>query len=430
MIEKEIRVRRPELLAPAGSFEKLVTAIHYGADAVYCAGKRYGLRARAANFSEEGLEEAVDYAHAHRVKLYVAVNILAHDRDLAGLDEYLAFLGRIGVDGLIVADPGILVRAARLIPGIPIHLSTQANVTNVESALFWCRQGARRLNLARELSLTEISAITAALAASGLVPPRETELFVHGALCISYSGRCLLSSYLTGRDANQGDCAHPCRYRYRLEEEKRPGEFFPVEEDEYGTYIFNSRDLCLLHRLGDLTAAGADSFKIEGRMKSTFYVGAVVRLYRAALDFLRDHLGEPLPPLFREELARVGTRGYTENFIDSPPGPREMLYDTPRTVQEWVPAGVVRRLLPAATVGGPGMEMEVRNTLRQGEILEFMGHGLQNIAFPLAAMRNPEGESLIRAHPGNIIRIEGLPASAWWRENGLVRKKPHPAGDR
>ncbi len=229
----------PELLAPAGTYEKLVTAVHYGADAVYLGGKQFGLREKAGNFTEALMREGVNYAHEHGVKVYVTVNIIAHNRDLDGLEEYLQSLKDMGADGLIIADPGILGVARRVVPDLPIHLSTQANVTNHLAASFWLSQGVARLNLARELSLPEISQIRAQT--SG-----ELEVFVHGALCISYSGRCMLSNYMTGRDANHGHCAHPCRFSYALVEEKRPGEYFPVEEDERGTYIFNSKDLCLL----------------------------------------------------------------------------------------------------------------------------------------------------------------------------------------
>ena len=270
----------PELLAPAGNFDKLVMAIHYGADAVYLGGLKYSLRARAGNFDDTGIIRAVDYAHAHGVKVYITVNIFAHNRDLDGLSDDLIFLRKADVDGLIIADPGIFHIARQVVPELPLHLSTQANVTNVASAQFWQQQGVSRLNLARELGLEEIRQVRRGTDV-------ELEIFVHGALCISYSGRCMLSNYFTGRDANQGDCAHPCRYSYKLVEEKRPDQYFPVEEDERGTYIFNSRDLCLLQRLPELVSAGVDSIKIEGRMKSIGYVGSVVRLYRAALDWIK-----------------------------------------------------------------------------------------------------------------------------------------------
>jgi putative protease len=250
--DSEINPIIPELLAPAGNMEKLKTAIHYGADAVYLGGRKYSLRARAGNFDDREIRQAVDYAHDRGVKVYITINIFAHNRDLDGLEEYLLVLEDADVDGLIVADPGILFICNQTVPKMPIHLSTQANVTNGASARFWAAQGVARLNLARELGLVEIREIRQAT-------DIQLEIFVHGALCISYSGRCMLSNYFTGRDANQGDCAHPCRYSYTIVEEKRPGQYFPVEEDERGTYIFNSRDLCLLGRLPELIGAGADS---------------------------------------------------------------------------------------------------------------------------------------------------------------------------
>ena len=407
----------PELLAPAGNFEKLVTAIHYGADAVYLGGKQYSLRAQAANFSAAELRQAVSYAHDRAVKVYVTVNIIAHDRDFQDLDDYLLYLREIEVDGLIVSDPGIMRTAGRLIPEMPIHLSTQANVTNRESARFWQEQGVKRLNVARELDVAAIAAIREAVAA-------EVEVFVHGALCISYSGRCLLSYYLTGRDANQGNCAQPCRYRYVLLEEKRPRQYFPIEEDERGTYIFNAKDLCLINKLPALLAAGVDSLKIEGRMKSTYYVGAVVRVYRAALDYLAGaspaHRQE-LPPRFRAELAGIGTRGQTENFIDGPPTAGDIIYETPRLVQSYAPVGVVRLRLAA---GPADFQMEVRNVIKEGDAVEYLDKGLGILPFTIAAIYSLTGERLAQANPGNVVAIATRPPAIGTLEpNGLIRKK-------
>lgn len=409
-------VKIPELLAPAGSLEKLRTAIHYGADAVYLGGKEFSLRAHAANFTPEEMAQAVDHAHDRGVKVYVTVNILAHHRDFAGLPEYLENLGRTDVDGLIIADPGILAVARRTVPELPIHLSTQANVTNPEAARFWQGQGVKRLNAARELSLAEIGELTAN---SGL----EIEVFCHGALCISYSGRCLLSCHLTGRSANRGDCAHPCRYKYRLVEEKRPGQFFPVEEDERGTYIFNSRDLCLINRLPELIAAGVDSVKIEGRMKSVYYVGAAVRAYRAALDELaarwsNDPQG-PLPrlePKFMAELLKIGNRGYTENFLDEPPGPAEMLYDKTHIAPIHQPVGIVRE-------GGTDPLVELRNPLFPGEKVEYLGLGLEATHHRLVRMVDQEGEELAKGNPGNLVRLTMTPEALSWQQGGLLRKQ-------
>jgi len=406
--------KRPELLAPAGSFEKLQAAVFYGADAVYLGGSRYSLRARAANFTEAGIGQAVSYAHAHGVKVYCTVNILAHHEDFSGLDDYLRSLGDAGVDGLIIADPGILTVARQVVPRLAIHLSTQANVTNPAAARFWQEQGVRRLNLARELSLAEISAVRQAISA-------EIEVFVHGALCISYSGRCLLSQYLTGRGANQGDCAHPCRYRYQLQEEKRPGQYFPVEEDEHGTYIFNSRDLCLLGRLPDLLAAGVDCLKIEGRMKSVAYVGTVVRLYRAALDALADSgrsaAAEWPPPAFRRELEMIGSRGYTENFLDGRPGAGSMQYAVPHIQPAAVPVGLVRRVdeLPL---------IEARNPITVGDELLYLDRqGLQNYAITVREMRREtDGEPVTRANPNDLVILRVDPTPPRWEVHALLRR--------
>ena len=405
----------PELLAPAGSFEKLETAIFYGADAVYLAGTRYSLRARATNFTEQELQRAVDYAHAHQVRVYCTVNILAHNADFAGLNDYLRFLNEAGVDGLIIADPGILLAARETVPDLPVHLSTQANVTNTASARFWQAQGVRRLNLAREMSLAEITAIRQGMTA-------ELEVFVHGALCISYSGRCLLSQYLTGRGANQGDCAQPCRYSYQLIEEKRPGQFFPVEEDEYGTYIFNSRDLCLLGRLPDLLRAGVDCLKIEGRMKSVAYVGSVVRLYRAALDYLAEHGLPPvgrdwLPEGFARELTMIGSRGYTENFLDGrPTDAGTMQYKTTYIKPQAVPVGLVRQV-------GEWPVIEARNPIEVGEVVEYLDKGLGNYPLTVTEMRREEGgEPVTRANPNDRLILKTNPSPPRWELHALLRK--------
>jgi len=420
----------PELLAPAGSFEKMATAIHYGADAVYCGGKKFSLRAHASNFSDQELAEAVKYAHEKHVKLYVTVNILARQKDLQGLERYLLFLGDIAVDGIIVSDPGILSLARKTIPNMPIHLSTQANVTNPGNAKFWETQGVARLNLARELGLAEIAEIRQRLA-----PQTQVEIFVHGALCISYSGRCLLSYYFTGRDANRGECAHPCRYRYVLLEEKRPDQYFPVEEDEHGTYIFNSKDLCLLKRLPQLIDIGVDSLKIEGRMKSVYYVGAVVRVYRAALDYIAAARGKKtegigsikLPPIYMEELMKVGTRGYTENFFFGPPGADDMLYDRPRMDQEYVPVGMVQDF-GRAPLNENWLKIEVRNPFRPGECLEYLGKDINAVSFEVKELLDQDEISLQQANPGNIVKLKYDPeVGVAWDVKGLLRKKKMPA---
>jgi len=411
-MQKNIRI--PELLAPAGNFEKLRIAIHYGADAVYIGGAGYSLRAHAT-FTPENIAEVVSYAHHRNVKVYVTVNIFAHNRDLRGLESYFEKLAMAKVDGLIIADPGILNSARRVLPQMPIHLSTQANVCNAASAVFWQQQGVHRLNLARELSLQEIEEVRAATSC-------EIEVFVHGALCISYSGRCMLSYYLTGRDANQGDCSHPCRYHYAVLEEQRPGHFFPLEEDERGTYIFNSRDLCLINRLPQLLRAGVHCLKIEGRMKSPYYVGATVRSYRAALDFLGQELQQNgslpqnMPGQFMEELGTVGSRGYTENFLDRPPDTKDMLHDRPRLTPTHEPIGIIRQ-------GGERPLVEIRNPVKVGEEVEYLGKNLEGQHCRIEKMISLEGETLQRANPGNLINLQLFPPATGWDTDGLLRRR-------
>ncbi len=416
----------PELLAPAGSFEKMTAAIHYGADAVYCGGRKYSLRAHAGNFSDTKLAEAVAYAHEREVKLYVTVNIFAHLEDLHGLDKYLLYLRDIQVDGIIISDPGILSLAKETVPEVPIHLSTQANVTNQANASFWEAQGIARLNVARELNLNEIAAIRQALDET-----TQVEIFVHGALCISYSGRCMLSCYFTGRDSNRGECAHPCRYKFVLQEEKRPGQYFPVEEDEHGTYIFNSKDLCLLNKLPQLINCHVDSLKIEGRMKSVYYVGAVVRVYRAALDYITENIEESLannsmlslPQIYMDELMKVGTRGQTENFITGPPSAEDMLYYRSRSEQEYVPVGVVQGFGENAK-GQKWLEIEVRNPLRKGETLEYLSRDIHSVSCEVLEILDEDGIPLEQANPGNIVKLQyDSAAGTSFETNGLLRKK-------
>lgn len=410
-------VALPELLAPAGSYEKLVTAVHYGANAVYLGGKSFSLRAKAGNFDDEMMRQGVCFAHEHGVKVYVTVNIIAHNIDLLGLDAYLATLGNMDVDGIIVSDPGILSRARKIVPTMPVHLSTQANVTNHASASFWLDQGVGRLNLARELSLPEIREIRQKVRG-------ELEIFVHGALCISYSGRCMLSNYMTSRDANQGSCAHPCRFSYALLEEKRPGEYYPVEEDERGTYIFNSKDLCLMDMLPQLVAAGVDSLKIEGRMKSIFYVGAVVRVYRAALDYLArlpqeawdDPTAIQMPESFMQEIQKTGTRGTTENFINERPGSAEMIYTSSRAEQSYEPVAVIRK-------PGAAPLVEIRNQVVPGEQIEYMQQGIELLPLKIISMQDEMGSPITKANPGNLVVMQTDPPLSDGREYGILRRQ-------
>ena len=305
-------MRRPELLVPAGSLEVLKIAVIYGADAVYIGGESFGLRAKAKNFTLEEMEQGIAFAHAHQAKVYVTANIFAHNGDLAGVREYFEKLREIKPDALIVSDPGVFKIARQVCPQIEVHISTQANNTNYESLLFWHELGAKRVVCARELSLAEIGDMRR------MIPDTlEIEAFVHGAMCISYSGRCLLSNYFTGRDANQGACTHPCRWQYAVVEEKRPGEYLPVYENERGTYIFNSKDLCMIEHIPDLIRAGIDSFKIEGRMKTALYIATVARTYRRAIDDCLESLAlyEEHLPWYRQQIASGTFRQYTTGFF-------------------------------------------------------------------------------------------------------------------
>ncbi len=304
---------KPELLAPAGNFEKLEIAIHYGADAVYLAGKDFSLRNYSGNFTDEQLEQAVSLAHAHNVKVYVASNIYARSHEEDGICRFLDLIGRTRADAVIVSDPGIIRLARQIIPHVPIHLSTQANTTSSSTALFWRSVGVRRVNLARELSLKEVTDICRQA-------DMETEIFVHGAMCISYSGRCLLSTFLTNRDSNRGLCSHPCRWRYALVEELRPDEFYPITEDPRGTYVFNSRDLCMIRHLPELIQTGVTSFKIEGRMKGIHYLATVVKTYRDAIDtWFADPQNYALNPRWEQELSQVYHREYCTGFFFEDP---------------------------------------------------------------------------------------------------------------
>ncbi|MZP31257.1 DUF4911 domain-containing protein [Heliobacterium undosum] len=384
-----------ELLAPAGNPEKLAMALHYGADAVYLAGKELGLRAYAGNFTSEEMARGIALAHEQGKKVYVTVNIFAHNRDFANLPAYLTELRDMGADAILVSDPGVFAVARRTVPDLPIHISTQANVTNAESARFWADQGAKRIVLARELSLAEIREIRQAV-------DIELEVFVHGAMCMSYSGRCMISDYLTGRGANRGECAQACRWKYALVEETRPGLYLPVEEDERGSYVFNARDLCLLPDIPALIDAGVDSFKIEGRMKSVHYVATVTQVYRRAVDsaLAAQVAGRPSRTLtsWWEELAKISHRPYTQGFLHGPPGQEP---DLPyRRDYDFV--GVVQ----AYDAQKREAEIEVRNRIRLGDILELAGPGATPFLTIVNEMRDDEGNAIDKApRPHQRIRI-------------------------
>lgn len=360
-------MKRPELLAPAGNMEKMKIALHYGADAVYMSGHSFGLRSMADNFSTTEMAYALEYCHKCNIKVYLTVNSYPRNESLRQLEDYLAEVSALPFDAYIVADPGVIDLVREISPERDIHLSTQANTINWRSARFWQQQGIRRVNMAREMSLENIRETVAA------VPDMEFETFVHGALCISFSGRCLISSMLTGRDANQGSCTHPCRWSYHLVEESRPGEYFPVVEDENGTFIFNSRDLCLLEHIPALVESGVASLKIEGRMKGINYVASVLRIYRQALDeYCADSSGWRCRQEWMDELAKLSHRGYTTGF----------LFGEPLNVGQEYHSAYIRShefvgLVEVLREDGSAV-IEVRNRIKVGDELEFIGSGMRS----------------------------------------------------
>ncbi len=397
--------KKPELLAPAGTLEKLKMALAFGADAVYLGGKAYGLRALGGNFTQDELREAVAYAHARAAKVYVTVNIFPHNADLNGLPDYLRFLQEIQVDGLLVADLGVFMMAKEVAPQLPLHISTQANNTNWRTVCEWQKLGAQRVVLARELSLQEIREIRQHTDV-------ELEMFVHGAMCISYSGRCLLSSYFTGRDANRGSCAQCCRWKYALVEETRPGQYFPIAEDERGTYIMNSKDLCLLPYLPEVMACGVDSLKIEGRMKSVHYAASVTKAYRAAIDsYVKDQQNFVVRQEWREELAKVSHRPYTTGFAFGRPTAEAQVYGTSSYEQNSDFVGLVRDY-DAAT--GYAL-VEQRNNMKCGQELEIFPPQGDGWRQELRDMQDEDGESItVAPHPQQLVHIRmARPVEPW-----------------
>lgn len=339
------KTKKPELLIPAGSLEVLKVAVDYGADAVYIGGQKFGLRAKADNFSLEEMNEAADYVHASGAKLYVTVNIFAHNDDIEGIKKYFSDIREAGlaekIDAFIISDPGIFMLAKEMLPEIERHVSTQANNTNYLIYKFWHDMGATRVVAARELSLKELKTIR-----ENIPDDMEIEAFMHGAMCISYSGRCLLSSYFTGRDANKGACTHPCRWKYAVVEEKRPGEYLPVEEDDRGTYIFNSKDLCMIHYIPEMIDAGIDSFKVEGRMKTALYVAAVTRTYRQAIDdyYKSEELYKSRQDYYDEEISACTYRQFTTGFYFGKPDTDSQIYDSNTYVRNYTYLGLIENI--------------------------------------------------------------------------------------
>lgn len=392
-------MRKTELLIPAGSLEVLKTAVIYGADAVYLGGEAFGLRAKAKNFTTEEIQEGISFAHAHGVKVYITANILAHNEDLPGVEAYFAKLGRIRPDALIISDPGVFLIAKRVLPDTDIHISTQANNTNYGTYRFWYDLGAKRVVSARELSLEEIRQIR-----RNIPEDMEIESFIHGSMCISYSGRCLLSNFLTGRDANQGSCTHPCRWNYSLMEESRPGEYFPVFENERGTYIFNSRDLCMIEHIPEMIEAGIDSFKIEGRMKTALYVATVARTYRKAIDDYRKApaLYQANLDWYRAEIGKCTYREFTTGFYFGKPGPEAQIYDNSTYVKNYTYLGTVEQVRQDGVC-----RIQQKNKFSVGETLEVMKPDGRNLETQVRSITDGEGRPMESApHPRQELYVE------------------------
>ena len=401
-------MRKLELLIPAGSLDVLKTAVLYGADAVYLGGEAFGLRAKAKNFTNEEIKEGIAFAHERGVKVYITANILAHNGDLSGVRAYFEELKEIRPDALIISDPGVFMIAREVCPEIDIHISTQANNTNYGTYQFWHQLGARRVVTARELSMAELKEIREKAPAD-----LEMETFIHGAMCISYSGRCLLSNYFTGRDANRGACTHPCRWKYAIVEETRPGEYMPVYENERGTYIFNSKDLCMIEHIPELIDSGIDSFKIEGRMKTALYVATVARTYRKAID---DYLESP--ELYREnmdwyldQISNCTYRQFTTGFFFGKPDESAQIYDNNTYVKEYTYLGIIGE----CTADGL-YRIEQRNKFSVGEQIEIMKPDGRNIPVVVRRIVDEEGQEMQSApHPKQVLYIELAAA-----ENGAL----------
>ena len=392
-------MRKVELLIPAGSLSVLKTAVVYGADAVYIGGEAFGLRAKAKNFSNEEIREGIRFAHSRGVKVYVTANIFAHNQDLPGVEKYFHELGEIGPDALIISDPGVFSIARRVLPEMEIHISTQANNTNYGTYRFWWELGAKRVVSARELSLEEIREIRAHI-------PEEMEIesFIHGAMCISYSGRCLLSNYLTGRDANQGACTHPCRWKYGVAEETRPGEYMPVFENERGTFLFNSKDLCMIEHVPELMEAGIDSFKIEGRMKTALYVAAVTRTYRKAInDYQKDPgLYQKNLEWYKEEIGKCTCREFSTGFYFGKPTKDQQIYQNSTYIKNYTYLGTVDEV----DEKGRG-KITQKNKFSLGETIEVMKPDGRNLMVSVKGIQDEEGTPMESApHASQVLWVD------------------------
>ena len=410
---KGFNMNKIELLAPAGDLEKLKMAILYGADAVYIAGENFGLRTASKNFTEEQMREAVDFVKKNNKKIYVTCNIIPHNDDFEGLESYLKYLQEVGVDAIIVADPGVLMIAKETVPDMEIHWSTQANNTNFNSARFWYKQGVKRVVTARELSFEEIKKIR-----DEIPSDMDIESFVHGAMCISYSGRCLMSNYMTGRDANRGSCAHPCRWKYSLVEEKRPGEYFPIEEDERGTYFFNSKDLCMIEYVKELIEAGVSSFKIEGRVKTPYYVATVVRAYRMAIDeHYRDPENYRFNPIWMEELKKASYRDFTSGFYLDKPNGDSQNYGTSSYIRNYDFMGLVIKYDSERKMA----LVDVRNRIFTGDNVEIIGPDCDTIYTTVKSMFNVNMEMIdVAPRPKELVWVD---FGHELKENYIIRKE-------
>ena len=403
-------MNKVELLAPAGNLEKLKMAVLYGADAVYLAGEEFGLRTASDNFSFEEMREGISFAHARGKKVYLAMNIIPHNNDFENLEPFLKEAVQTGIDAVIVSDPGMVAAIRTLRPELAIHISTQANTTNSASVRFWHEKGASRVVLARELSLKEVREVHESC------PDIELEAFVHGAMCMSYSGRCLLSNYLAGRDANKGDCAQPCRWKYHLVEEKRPGEYFPLEEDDRGSFIFNSKDLCMIRYIPELIETGVSSLKIEGRVKSSFYVASIVKAYREAIDAYYGKEDYQYREEWFQEIAKVSNRDFTTGFYFHKPNEEDHNYGTSSYIRNYDFIGIVKGYDAAKGQ----VVVEQRNRFKIGDKIEMLPPQGPVREFVLTEMFDAGGNNLdIAPHPQMEVRIPSEPLP----QDAILRKK-------